>query len=321
VDLSRAFHPEAWSMFDYNYLVWPSGATDFGLFTQGHKSEAERYLLNLEEFYGRTIRTPRELRDGTVEFIRRIVRSPDVNPSSRVLYVDGFLAHDFRLNTPYSEAAVAHAIRHSKGQLQGQALRQVVACVTEAMLIALDEIGAAYRRQGARYGCCLQMAAGVTYFMDPAREIQSFPIYIPGLPQDEYAVWTRFPNIHFEYICAHAGLYEDLANAAKQVPNVAVGPWWHFFRRHQIAGMLYDQLSMGPVSSIACGFTDARFVEMLAAKYRSVRWAVAMAVERLLNDPFSSLHGKEARAVELMETLLRRNPIAVHHLPVPELRS
>lgn len=52
--------------------------------------------------------------------------------------------------------------------------------------------------------------------------------------------------------------------------------------------MLYDQLSMGPMSSVASSFTDARFVEMLAAKYRSGRRAVAAALAEFVDDPASA---------------------------------
>lgn len=105
-----------------------------------------------------------------------------------------------------------------------------------------------------------------------------------------------------------------MANAAKQVGNVSVGPWWHFFRTHKIAGMLRDQLSMGPVSSIASGFTDARFVEMLVAKYRSIRYAVALALADLVDDPASSMSVDDARPV--MREILYTNPIRCHHLPI-----
>src|SRR5436190_15887462 len=50
VDLSYQTHLEAWNMFDFNGLFWPDRATDFGLFTQGHKFEAEKYILHLEEY-------------------------------------------------------------------------------------------------------------------------------------------------------------------------------------------------------------------------------------------------------------------------------
>ena len=68
-----------------------------------------------------------------------------------------------------------------------------------------------------------------------------------------------------------------MANAAKQVGNVSAGPWWHYFRRQKIARMVRDQLSMGPLRAIACGFTDARFVEMVVAKYQSARLGIADA--------------------------------------------
>jgi hypothetical protein len=136
------------------------------------------------------------------------------------------------------------------------------------------------------------------------------------MPQDAYSLWVTYPNIHFEYIIAHEQLYKDFSNAAKQVGNISVGPWWHFFRKHNIANMLYDQLTMGPVSSVASGFTDARFVEMLAAKYMSVRHGVAAALAEMVDDPFSSMYKKEEKAAELMEEILHKNPAKVHHLPL-----
>jgi len=314
VDCAFATHPEAYNMFDANYLVWPEGATDFGLFLAGHKYQAERYLLVLEEKTGEPIIGPKQLRDAVHCFLRRILWSPISNPASRIRYTDLFHPIDWSLSAACEPAAVATAIRYHKGALHGEHRRQVVAYVTQCLLEALDEIGAQMRRQGHRYGSCLQIAVGVTYFMDPSREIQSLPVYRAGLPQAEYPAWVAYPNVHFEYICAHPTLYADYASAAKQVANVSVGPWWHFFRKHQIAAMLYDQLSMGPVTAIASGFTDARFVEMLAAKYRSVRWALAAALAELCDDPASSLTLEQVPA--LLREIMLTNPAAVHHLPV-----
>lgn len=316
VDLAHATHPESWNMFDAGYLLWPGGATDFGLFTGGHKYEAERYLLNLETFFGRTIERARDLKAATGEFLRRILWSPATNPASRVRYTDTFQPLGFRLSGEYSAAAVNSAIRYHKGHLEGDALRQVIACVTEALLETLEDIGREMCEAGEEYGSCLQIAVGVDYFMDRSREIQSFPGYTAGLPQSEFPVWTRYPHIHFEYIVAHEGLYRDLANAAKQVGNISVGAWWHFFRRDSMARMIADQMTMGPVTSIACGFTDARFVEMAAAKYASVRWALAAALADRVDDPFSSLHGNEPEAARLAGEMLWKTPCAKHHLPI-----
>lgn len=313
VDLAYATHPEAYHMFDANYLVWPQGATDFGLFTGGHKYEAERYLLNLEKMTGCTFHKAGDLRDGVKEFFLRILYSPTHNPTSRIRYTDLFHPIDYRFGCPYDPSAVNTILRFRKANVRSEDLPQLIAVVTEGMLEAMEEIGRDLRNHGEEYGSCLQIAIGVTYFMDQSREIQSFPIYAAGLPQDEYPVWSNYPNVHFEYIVAHQQLYEDLANAAKQVGNVAVGPWWHFFRKHKIASMMSDQLSMGPVSAIASGFTDARFVEMLAAKYQSVRWAVAAALANLVDDPASSL--REDAAIGVMREILLVNPCKVHHLP------
>jgi hypothetical protein len=314
VDLSHATHPEAFNMFDANYLVWPEGATDFGLFTAGHKYQSEKFLLYLEQITGRSIQCVGDLKDGLKEFFFSVLYSPSRNPDSRVRYTDVYHPMDFRFGTAYDTAAVNTVIRYRKDSIHGHDLRHVCAVVTEALLEALNEIGADLKAHGASHGSCLQIAMGVTYFMDPFREIQSFPMYAAGVAQDEYPVWANYPHIQFEYIIAHDQLYEDMANAAKQVGNVSVGPWWHFFRTHKIAGMMRDQLSMSPVGSIASGFTDARFVEMLVAKYRSIRYAVALALADLVDDPASSMKADDA--IALMREILYTNPIRCHHLPI-----
>jgi hypothetical protein len=122
--------------------------------------------------------------------------------------------------------------------------------------------------------------------------------------------------VHFEYISAHETLYQDLANAAKQVGNLSAGPWWHYFRRHTIARLVRDQLSMGPLKSIACGFTDARFVEMVAAKYLSHRLGIADALTELVADRYSTLYLDFDAAATVMKELLFTNPAAVHCLPI-----
>ncbi|HVV73987.1 MAG TPA: hypothetical protein VHI52_21210, partial [Verrucomicrobiae bacterium] len=217
---------------------------------------------------------------------------------------------------PYSKATVDWAIAHHRTQLDGENRKQVLACVAEAMLEALNDIGKERKDAGAPFGVCLQLCGGARHFMDWAREIQSLPEYIPNLPQDEYPVWSRYPHVHFEYISAHETLYYELANAAKQVGNVSAGPWWHYFRRHKIARMVRDQLSMGPLKSIACGFTDARFVEMVAAKYQSLRLGVADALAELVADRYSSLYQDFDAAGRVMRELLFTNPAAVHYIPV-----
>jgi len=80
--------------------------------------------------------------------------------------------------------------------------------------------------------------------------------------------------------------------------------------------MVRDQLSMGPLKSIACGFTDARFVEMVAAKYVSLRRAVADALAELVSDKYSSMHNDFDAAAGVMRELLFTNPAAVHYIPV-----
>lgn len=318
VDLSYATHSEAWLMFDFNGLLWPERATDFGLFTQGHKFEGEKYVLHLEEYLEESIGTVAQLKGAVHRFFHGIIRSPHTTPASRILYVDGFQAESFRFSRPWSPSRVDYALRHHRDQLEGDLRQEVVACVAEAMLEALDDIGREYRDEGSSHGVCVQLCGGATHFMDWAREIQSITAPIPRLAQDEYPVWIRFPHVHFEYISAHEGLYRDMANAAKQVGNVSAGPWWHAFRRHVVARMVRDQLSMGPISSIACGFTDARFVEMLVAKYRSLRLAVAEALTDLVDDPYSTLYRDVDGASEVAREILFKNPVAVHHIPVED---
>ncbi|HZR16890.1 MAG TPA: hypothetical protein VFE51_06140 [Verrucomicrobiae bacterium] len=319
VDLAYCTHRETWNMFDFNGFFWPERATDFGLFTQGHKFEAERYILHLEEYFERELGNVTSLQDATRSFFWRILRSPKTNPTSRILYVDGFQAQDWRFSRPYSKATVDWSLAHHRTQLDGENRKQVVACVAEAMLEALNDIGRERKEAGARFGVCVQLCGGARHFMDWSREIQSIPEYIPNLPQDEYPVWIRYPGVHFEYISAHELLYNDLANAAKQVGNVSAGPWWHYFRRHKIARMVRDQLSMGPLKSIACGFTDARFVEMVAAKYISLRLGVADALTDLVSDKYSSLYAHFEGAQQVMTALLLTNPAQVHSIPVNAL--
>ena len=316
VDLAYCTHPETWNMFDFNGLFWPERATDFGLFTQGHKFQAEQYIVHLEEYFERELKNVAALQDATRSFFWRILRSPKSNPHSRILYVDGFQAADWRFSRPYSKATVDWALAHHRTQLDGETRKQVAVCVAEAMLEALNEIGQERKQAGARFGVCLQLCGGARHFMDWSREIQSLPEYIPNLPQDEYPVWVRYPHVHFEYISAHELLYNDLANAAKQVGNLSAGPWWHYFRRHKIARMVRDQLSMGPLKSIACGFTDARFVEMIAAKYVSMRLGVADALSELVSDRYSSLYLDFEAAQGVMTELLLTNPAQVHSIPL-----
>jgi hypothetical protein len=54
---------------------------------------------------------------------------------------------------------------------------------------------------------------------------------------------------------------------------------------------------------------------MLAAKYRSMRLAVADALSILLDDESSALQGDFDAARVVAEELLFKNPAAVHHLP------
>ena len=314
VDLSAAVHPETCNMFDAMYLIWPEGATDFGLFTGGHKYEAERYLLNLEEMLDVSIQSADDLKKGIKAFLRSILWSPTTNPESRVRYTDIFLPMDFKLNAGYDITTVNAAIRFSKEHLRQDQRTHLCAFAAEALLETLNEIGKEIKDSGSEYGSCLQIAQGVDYFMDRSREIQSFSAYRSGLPQDSYSLWLNYPHIHFEYILANESLYRDFANAAKQVSNISVGPWWHLVRKEAMARMFYEQLSFGPVNSIASGFTDARFVEMLVAKYRSVRQGLSAALAEFVSDSSSILYRKNDEAIALMKTILHDEPVKKHHL-------
>ena len=77
-----------------------------------------------------------------------------------------------------------------------------------------------------------------------------------------------------------------------------------------------DQLSMGPLKSIACGFTDARFVEMVAAKYVSMRLGIADALAELVADRHSSMYHDFDAAAGVMKEMLLTNPAAVHSIPL-----
>ena len=75
---------------------------------------------------------------------------------------------------------------------------------------------------------------------------------------------------------------------------------------------------MGPLRAIACGFTDARFVEMIGAKYVSMRLGIADALTELVADPYSNLYNDFDAAGDIMKTLLYTNPAAVHSIPIEE---
>jgi len=314
VDLAHSTHNETFNMFDAMYFIWPEGATDFGLFTSGHKYEFETYIINLEKMLGVPINSGKELKEAIKNFFFSLMWSPKSNPNSRVRFTDIFLPINFLLKKNYDITIVNSAINHHKSCLHYNELKELTALASESMLEALDEIGLEIKLAGYEYGSCLQIAHGVTYFMDKQRELQSFIVYNNSLPQQNYPMWNYYKNIHFEYILAHEQLYKDFANVAKQVNNISVGPWWHLCRKDSMAKMFYEQLMMGPVSSIASGFTDARFVEMLVAKYQSVRWAISYALSAMVDDPFSSLHKKHDKATEIMKEILYTNPKKKHSL-------
>ena len=261
-----------------------------------------------------SIQSADDLKKGIKAFLRSILWSPTTNPESRVRYTDIFLPMDFKLNAGYDITTVNAAIRFSKEHLRQDQRTHLCAFAAEALLETLNEIGKEIKDSGSEYGSCLQIAQGVDYFMDRSREIQSFSAYRSGLPQDSYSLWLNYPHIHFEYILANESLYRDFANAAKQVSNISVGPWWHLVRKEAMARMFYEQLSFGPVNSIASGFTDARFVEMLVAKYRSVRQGLSAALAEFVSDSSSILYRKNDEAIALMKTILHDEPVKKHHL-------
>jgi hypothetical protein len=65
-------------------------------------------------------------------------------------------------------------------------------------------------------------------------------------------------------------------------------------RCHSCDKALAHPHNIFPAKLSASGFTDARFIEMLVAKYRSVRYAVALALADLVDDPGSSVKMDDA---------------------------
>ena len=133
--------------------------------------------------------------------------------------------------------------------------------------------------------------------------------------QSEYLVWIRFPHLHLECIYAHESLCFDMANTAKQGGNVSMGPWWRYFRPHEIARVLRDQFSTDPPGSIASGFTAARFIEMIVAKYSSLCLAIRDALSSMIEDDSLSLCSDFDVVHDIVQTPPFENPSNLHHLP------
>ncbi len=310
----RCANKTVYNMFDAMYLLWPEGATDFGHYLSGGKYETEQWLLNIEIMLGITIDNAAALKQSISDLLRRILWSPVSNPNSRIRYTDIFLPLNRPLHRSYDRCQVDAAIRYHKAHLTGTHLQQLLAFSATIFLETLDDIGKEIHNAGHRYGSTLQIALGVDYFMDSSREVLSFPTYRSGMPEEAFACWQAHEHIHFEYIISHPQLYRDFAHAAKQVPNVSVGPWWHGFRSDSIANLVYEQLQSAPLSSIGSGFTDARFVEMLVAKYHSVRKGLCTAFARVLDDPWSRWYKQEDAAIIAINDLLYKLPKEKYHL-------
>lgn len=76
--------------------------------------------------------------------------------------------------------------------LEGDMSRQVIACVAETMLEALNEIGRQDKDAGCCFGCRLQLCCGAMHFMDWAGESQSFRANTPSGSGSRICIWSAF---------------------------------------------------------------------------------------------------------------------------------
>jgi len=81
-----------------------------------------------------------------------------------------------------------------------------------------------------------------------------------------------------------------------------MGPWWRYFRPHEIACVLRDQFSTDPPGSIASGFTATRFIEMIVAKYSSLCLAIRDALSSMIEDDSLSLCSDFDVAHDIVQT-------------------
>lgn len=310
IDLAVAMHPEMYYMLDVHYIVCPDKATDLGPYFLGCKYDTEHYIMNIENRLGMTIENATDLRKSVKEWIFSVISSPS-NPNSRVLYANTFQPIDKRLNTEVSESQVTDIIGNHKAKLNETEVNIVSAYATQAILEALDEIGSELKKQNG-LGVCFQIAIGVDYFIDKDREIMAFKAYEPRIPKDEEPIWRKYPNIIFEYLVADEKLQEDFMDAAKQVPNVIVGPWWQGFGSRSIARMIENLVWESSINKFAGGISDARYVTMIGAKGESVRYGLSAGLAVCVSE--GRLPIKVAK--EYMKNALYANPARVHGIRV-----
>jgi hypothetical protein len=310
IDLSTGMHPEIYYMLDVHYIVCPEKATDLGPYFLGCKYQKENYLLNIENRLGASIENAGDLRRVMKEWVHSVMRSPS-NPDSRILYANTFQPIYRRLSTGVTEAEVNWIISKHKGQLDESGLTTVSAYATQALLEGFDEIGSEIRKNGGE-GICFQIAIGVDYFIDGEREISAFKAYQPRIPKDDEPVWSKYPNVMFEYLVADEKLQEDFMDAAKQVPNVIVGPWWQGFSSRSISQMIESMVWESNISNFAGGISDARYVEMMGAKGQSIQEGIATGLALCVSQ--GRLPMKVAE--EYMSEILYSSPARIHNIPL-----
>lgn len=310
INLSVGMHPEIYYMLDVHYIVCPEKATDLGPYFLGCKYQTENYLLNIEDRLNANIESAGDLSDAIGNWIHGVIRSPE-NPDSRVLYANTFQPIDRRLNTKVTESEVNSIIQSHKDSLSDSELMIISAYATQALLEGLNEIGAELRKEND-IGVCFQLAIGVDYFIDPDREIVAFKAYQPRIPRDEEPIWSKYPNVIFEYLVADEKLQEDFMDAAKQVPNLTVGPWWQGFGSRSISYMVESMIWEGSIANFAGGISDARYVEMMGAKGESVREGLATGLAKCVSQGRLTMKTAE----KYMTDTLYTNPARIHNIPL-----
>ena len=312
IDLSVAMHPEMYYMLDIHYIVCPEKATDLGPYFLGCKYDTENYLTNIEKRLDVNINDARDLKKAIKDWIQNAILSPS-NPKSRVLYANTFQPIDRRFSTEIAESDVTSIIEKHKGKLDGSDINIVSSYATQAILEGLNEIGAELKKENG-IGVCLQIALGVDYFIDKDREIMAFKAYQPRIPKDEEKVWRKYSNIVFEYLVADEKLQEDFMDAAKQVPNIIVGPWWQGFGARTIARMVESMVWESSINKFAGGISDARYITMIGAKGESVRNGLAAGLALCVSQGRLPINV----AKQYMNDILYTNPAKVHNIPIDD---
>ncbi|MCX6113516.1 MAG: hypothetical protein NTY22_09620, partial [Proteobacteria bacterium] len=254
-----------------------------------------------------------DLKKAIKNWLHNVIQSPS-NPNSRVLYANTFQPIDRRFSTRVSESEVTAIIEKHKGKLDDSMLDIVSSYAVQALLEGLNEIGDELKKE-KDMGVCFQIAIGVDYFIDKDREIMAFKAYQPRIPKDEEAIWRKYSNIVFEYLVADEKLQEDFMDAAKQVPNIIVGPWWQGFGSRSIARMVESMVWVSSIKNFAGGISDARYITMIGAKGESVRNGLATGLALCVSQ--GRLPMKVAK--QYMNDVLYINPAMVHNIPLDDL--